>query len=139
MHTYRIIVGDDGGDGHNMKDDFVFQTTHKEEVVLKGYREAVRISGVSLGGVKAKHVLCEDFDDNKVSSEVIDILTELGVDWSFSEYGIEPGKTGHLTPQDVAFLFLEMAKTQIEGFEYVQVDDPPTINNFNMGYGCYSL
>ena len=134
IHT--IVIGDWSHDGHNQSDNFTFECNAEEANIKKAYLQAVKKSGIALhnvhGRAKARAVCC-NYEDNKLDKEAIELLEEIGVD--FSEIEIEDGEIG---PEDVAKLFFAMVKSQ---FKFIEEQKP--INGFSkdfsygFGYGCY--
>lgn len=143
---HRIVIGDWSKDGHNQFDFFNFECSHGEDEIKKAYRAAVKKSKVSLHdeGMKNKAVaVCCDYQDGKICDEQINALKEIGVDFNCINGDYEDGGLS-CSPETIAKLFFEMAKTQIPGFTYKLVEEKRPINgfwskdfNFGFGYGCY--
>lgn len=145
-YQYKVTAGDWANDGHGMSETFQFRCTHPQEEILGAYRLAVKKSGVSLRDrhydkIKATAVCC-DFEDSVIHHFEMEKLAALGINFhngdedSIWESAIEDDGAMSMFGQDLATLFLEMVKTQIEGFRY-EFDDTKCIFN-GFGYGCYS-
>lgn len=141
---HRIVIGDWSHDGHNQEEYFTFRCSHDEETIQKAYLKAVKKCKIALhedSKTYKKDIasICCCYEDNKITEEQIKTLEELGVD--FSKLAIEYMS---LFAKDIAILFFEMAKTQIEGFTYELIPEKKTINgfwhkdfNYGFGYGCF--
>ena len=163
-YTYKIVVGDWSDDGHSQKDFFHFKCTHDSKTIKKAYLDAVKKSKISLHDNHGKSLkditpICCDYEDNRISREVFDALMGIGVDLSKKLENIvdededededednEDDEEIYIHLDDIPVIFLEMVKSQIEGFKYQLIEDEiECINGFwskdfnhSFGYGCYN-
>lgn len=143
MHTYQLVIGDYSKDGHNQADYFTLETSHDSATIVKAYKQAVKKSGVTLDNdTKAKYKPCEEYEDSSLSEEIVKLLTELGVKWDKMESKFNDDGSLCVTPQDMTNIFMEMVRTQIEGFTY-KIIEPKCLNGWGgniggIGYGCYN-
>lgn len=143
MYTYRIVIGDYSKDGHNQMDYFTLETSHDAKAIQKAYKQAVKKSGVTLDTrTKAKHKVCHEYEDGSLPEEAVELLTELGVKWDEMESELNDDGSLGATPQDMANIFMEMVRTQLEGFTY-KIIEPECLNGWGgglggIGYGCYN-
>jgi hypothetical protein len=149
-HQYDIVIGDWSGDGHGQCDHFTFDCSHPEKEIHAAYRKAVEKCGIGLHEPgkddKFKQVL-GDYEDCYILADDYAKLVELGVGlpdhYDYVERYGEAGTKYGFHPKGVAALFLEMVRTQLEGFGYEFVERP-VINGFwkdgfnhSFGYGAY--
>lgn len=142
IHT--VVIGDWSKDGHNQSDNFSFECTHDETEVKTAYLAAVKACKVSLHHeAKGAVVVCERYQDNLIKPEQLSNLKELGVNFSGFEGSTKDGGM-YCGPQNIAKIFMEMVKSQIDGFKYNAVEQPKPINgwwskdfNYGFGYGVY--
>jgi hypothetical protein len=151
---HRIVIGDWSHDGHNQEDYYTFECSHDEPEVKKAYWAAIKKCKVALHenndkrlkGVKS---VCCKYEDRTIKAPELKALTDLGVSFDKMENLFEQDKDGNdelnCSSQDIAYLFFEMVKTQIPGFEYKYIKDKKTINGFwsedfnlSFGYGCFN-
>jgi len=155
-YEHRIVIGDWSHDGHNQDAYFTFQCSHEEKEVKKAYLKAVKQCKVSLHeqdgkGKRLSGVtpVCCRYEDSTINAPALKALKELGVNLSFRESKFNQNDKGEdemgCSPQDIAYLFFEMVKTQIPDFEYKLIKEKKTINGFwssdfniNFGYGCFT-
>ena len=142
MHTYRIVVGDYSKDGHNQMDYFTVEVSHPMNEIQKAYKAAVKASGVSVDNrTKAINQLCVDYEDNHISQEAVELLTDMGVKWDAMQNAIEDDGSLDVCGEDLVNIFMEMVRTQLEGFTYKFANEPKCINANSdiggIGYGCY--
>jgi hypothetical protein len=136
---HRIVIGDWSHDGHNQEEFFTFKCSHDEKTVQKAYKEAVKKCKVSLHDENKKGItaICCNYEESTINEDQVTALKELGVKLPFAE-------GDGLSPRDVAILFFEMVKTQIEDFTYELIPEKKPINgfwkdgfNYGFGYGCF--
>lgn len=146
MFTHRIVIGDWSHDGHNQDKYFSFECSHDESEIKKAYKKAIKKCKVSLHEdrkLKGITPVCVEYEDSTIEEPQFKALLEMGVNFDFLEGFTEANRVG-CTPKDIAYLFFEMVKTQINGFEYKMVPEKRTINgfwsedfNYGFGYGCF--
>lgn len=145
---YKVVIGDYSCDGHNEYQYYYFKSSHDAETITKGYKDAVKKSGITLTsnshhykGVKGKEILTK-YEDCVIKAEEIKKLLELGVCFDKFDNNIDDGEL-YCGDEDCAKLFLEMVKTQVPDFQYhLTNDDIKCINGWTglggFGYGCFS-
>lgn len=143
MHTYRIVIGDWSDDGHGHSDEFIVKVSHDLKAIQTAYRAAVKESGVALDrGSEADFNLCCEYDDQEIPKGAVERLASFGI--KIPHEAIDAAGSVHPDPSDMAWLFMEMVKSQIDGFSYEFIEPPESINGFwgdlnvMIGYGCYS-
>jgi hypothetical protein len=141
---HRIVIGDWSDDGHNQKAFYTFECSHDEKTVQKAYKEAVKKCKVALHDDDKQGItaICCHYEENSILEEEINALKTLGVDLSFTENQSEEKR--YVSSKDIAFIFFEMVKTQIEGFTYKLIPEKKPINgfwkdgfNYGFGYGVF--
>ena len=148
-NTYKIVVGDWSEDGHNQWQFFYFKCNATQEQIKKAYLDAVKASGLALSRYDPQHVswpegvtpVLSEHEENMLTRKNAEKFKAIGVD--IADYGLEEDV---FYAEHVARLFLDMVKSQLEGFEYEIVDDKiPCINGFwskdfniSIGYGALS-
>ena len=146
QHEFTIAIGDWSDDGHGKSNDYVFTCTHDEDAIREAYLKAARASGVGLHRGEGFEAILDEYEENTFTNEQADRLKAVGVDFSrlVSVWPDEDGRPCFFaTPRGAAELFLEMARSQLPGFEYAFVE-PKRINGYwgkfneSIGYGCYS-
>jgi len=158
-----LAIGDWSDDGHGKSDLFAFRCSHDECAVKTGYANAVIKSGVSFhdhhrNAIKGDRFsakfkpkwnnVCNDCDDPYITLPIKEALESIGVDFKKLDLELEDADeedspTWRVYPQQIAELIMEMAGTQIPGFNYAK-EGLGTLNGFwsddfnvNFGYGCY--
>lgn len=154
-YTTTLVIGDWSDDGHCMKDFVSFKVSHPEDEIKAAYWKAVEKSGVAVHSqgygeipYAEQHILCE-YEDDMIPPDAREALAKIGVDFSAGclkelvDY-FGDGEAYQASSCHVPFIFMEMVKTQIPGFEYEEVERVPTLNgywskdfNIGFGYGCY--
>lgn len=146
MFEYSLTVGDWSKDGHNQTDEYLVLTSHNKDEVCEAYKNFVRQHKIALNesywhGVKTSNIemLCNDYENNKITIETIERLEKAGIPMEklpFSEQ-IDELEGLNMSPDDIVILLMEMVKTQIEGFTY-EIKEPLDLGIKSIGYGCYS-
>ncbi len=148
-YTYRIVIGDWSEDGHNRFEYFVFKCTHSEKEIKETYNKAVEKCGIALHRMYDENrrvtgiSVCCDYENNTIPDYYAEKLKSLGI--NFNQFCYDENMESYLMePKDITILFLEMVKSQIEGFEWASGEEAPCINGFwsndfnhSFGYGCY--
>ncbi len=157
-YTYKMTIGDWSDDGHGKSDQFVFETNTPEDQIRQGYLDAITKSGVALHHTDSGYVtgkfkgferpkntiaILVDYETSNIPKETLLRLKNLGVKFDQFDNEEEEGEL-YCSCEDAAKLFLEMVRTQINGFEYkLKNDDIKSINGFwgdlnvQIGYGTY--
>jgi hypothetical protein len=150
-YLHRIVIGDWSHDGHNQEDFYNFECSHDEPEVKKAYWAAIKKCKIALHEDNDKRLkgiksVCCEYEDRTIKAPE---LKDLGVSFENMDNEFEQDEDGNdilnCCSQDIAYLFFEIVKTQIPGFEYKYIEEKRTINGFwskdfnvNFGYGCYS-
>ena len=135
-YSYSLVIGDYSNDGHNQSDLYSFKCTHKDNEIYKAYKKACKKSGVKLENI------LEEYEDSSISETTMESLTAIGVNLDSLDVELYEGQY-IFYPENVALLFLEMVRSQLEGFAYEMVAPPPCLNGWNpklrsqFGYGVY--
>jgi hypothetical protein len=148
MYEHRIVIGDWSHDGHNQEEYFTFKCSHDEQEIKKAYKEAVKKCRVALhddhGRGKGITPVCCNYEERTIREPEVERLKELGVNLDFAK-GMDDNGDLSCGPEDIARIFFEMVKTQIEGFTYELIPEKKTINgfwskdfNYGFGYGTFS-
>jgi hypothetical protein len=136
-YSYSLVIGDYSNDGHNQSDTFSFRCSHNDDAIYKAYASACKRSGVKLEDI------LEEYDDSSISEDIMKDLVDIGVRLDVLDVELYEGEY-IFYPESVALLFLEMVRSQLEGFAYEMVKASPCLNGWNpklslqFGYGVYS-
>jgi len=149
QYTHRLVIGDWSDDGHNQKDFFTFKSNFSEEEIQNAYLRAVEHTKVSLHNdfqddSDCHAILC-DYEESKVYDEDWNRLVDGNVNMSVLEESTDYEDGGYwMSSKDVAILFLQMVKSQLEEFEYEIISEVKPINgywhntfNYGFGYGVF--
>lgn len=148
MYTYRIVTGDWSDDGHGKSDQFTFNVNYNIDQIRKAYKKAQKKLKIAFDcNEKGKYKLCEAYENDSLSKETINHLRQSGVNFDNIQFGTMVDEDGSqlMEPSEMAFLFLEVVKTEIPDLSYELVQEPESINgywckdlNIGIGYGCYN-
>ncbi len=148
---FKVVIGDWSKDGHNQSEQYLFECNASIPDVKNAYKKAVKICKVSLHrDAGDPDPILARYQDSKIPGPKVFALKILGVNFDFlsREDDIDEEEDGSLyfNTEDVAYLFMEMVRTQIDGFTYKRVNDEiPVINgfwsddfNYSFGYGTFA-
>lgn len=138
---YKIIIGDWSSDGHGKSESFMFNTNYEKEDIRNAYLKFCEQSNIQLHG---DGFFCQ-YEDNVLSEEDYDKLTQNGCDLSFLELDLDA--TGgvveyYFLAEDVFRLFMAMVKVILLDFKY-EIFRPEMLfpsSDFNIGgigYGVF--
>jgi hypothetical protein len=142
MSMLSIEVGDWSGDGHGMTETLLINVNRTNAEIMAAYKEASTACRVTvLGDTQRKGMikLFREYEDNKIPTEAVYRLRELGIvfeDILDDPTEDEKGCIYCFQAEDVARLFLEMVRTKLPGFTYDFVEYPTLVNG--LGYGLFS-
>lgn len=144
MMKVKLVIGDWSDDGHGKCDFVHFEVNKTQEEIIGAYKKFVKKYKIGFDRSKDVTIILADYEDNVLSVDIVKTMQEAGVRFDKLDHEIEDGEYW-ACPTDAAILFMEMARTQLDGFEYKIIDDDiPCLNgfwskNFNVsiGYGCY--
>jgi hypothetical protein len=158
----KLIIGDCSGDGHDIKEIFVFESNKTNIEIYEAYEESCKLTGLILGGydhtglnLDWKHP--ENLDrrvasmylSNKISKLAENILLLHGIDvWDGfdKEYFedndlVEIDGVGHFFELWLNFVKLSLPDLILEEVSYKksELKDIPKIGNYpTFGYGIFS-
>jgi hypothetical protein len=141
--THRIVIGDWSGAGHGRSEVFAFRATHDNAAIVSAYKAATDAMGLGLDNTRTnRFTLLSSLDNNLLEQEDITELIQAGVDLNKLEGKKNDDGTIACTPQDAAVLFLELARTKLEGLAYEFFEEQIPINRqpgfvTHIGYGCF--
>lgn len=124
--TYKIIVGDWSGDGHDQTESFLIETNASAGKIRDAYKKAE---------FSLTDAFAED-GDNLLSEDELEQLKDNGIDLDKVCYEDRYGQA-LFNPEAVAQLYLEMARSQLSDLEYEFVDDKIEVLVEGIGYGCF--
>lgn len=157
-HHYLLPIGDWGRDGHERSDDFKIATNRTKDEITKAYLKTA--SRLNMAFDKSVEwlidadtiVLINDYQDNKLTPDVVKILTDNGADMSdlggyddfMDDDQINPFVLDE--PEDGAELFLQFCKISDPELEW-QFERPVAEYlfgqfgdlNITVGYGLYDI
>jgi len=156
MNTFKIVVGDWSQDGHEKYQFVHFKTNLTAQEVREAYLAGVKKVGIGLHPPEdgeSHDVVLAEYGDDHVDVPTADRLKAAGVDLDKTgAFRGECYRSGgraleaySFTPDNVAALFLELAKVARPDMQYELVDDVvECVNgyyregfNMNLGYGVF--
>jgi hypothetical protein len=144
-YIYTITTGDWSNDGHNQYDDFQFKVNHHVDKIRSAYKKAQKKLKVAFDcNEKGKYRLCEEYEDDSISSETMEYLRTSGVNLDIFQNEPNDEGTQPVDPEGICKLFFEVVKTELPDLVYEPMKKPESINGFwnedlniGIGYGCY--
>lgn len=74
MKVINLLLGDWSGDGHSITETVTIECNRNVETLKMAYERGVELTGINL-----TKDICSDYEDNKVSSEIIETLKVFGM------------------------------------------------------------
>lgn len=143
MYEYQLVIGDYSGDGHGVTETVTFKVSHKAKDIKAAYKKAIRKAGISLDSCSVRNieVVCNEYNNSCISSEQVEKLKSLGIKWDNMESEFNDDGSLFVSPEDLAYIFMEMVRSQLKTFKYKRVK-PVCLNGFasdigSIGYGCF--
>ena len=152
-HTFRLVFGDWSDDGHGKSEEFVIKSNKTVEAAREAYRASCLLTGFQLHGSgddnftgieftyenEDDYQLCNNYEKNKPSQRILDILIELKYPGAANLTTAEGIYSEEL--RDILLWFIGLS---LPGFEYEVVEnDVAAFNgywgplNIGIGYACY--
>lgn len=93
MQKFKVVIGDWSQDGHNMYDEFVFESNKSVKALQEGYKKSCKLTGLQFnhnddytGLPEAKDwktakqtTIWTDYEDNEISDEQLKTLKTHGI------------------------------------------------------------
>lgn len=167
MNKVRLTIGDWSGDGHEVSEDFIFESNKNVEEIRQAYKDSCKLTGLSFNhnedytglklGYDTERQIATEYEECTISKLAVEILLKHGIDvWKdFAEYELD------FVPDDddfyiegsenfvgiwIAFVKLSLPDLIMEeaSFKRSELSSIPVINgwwndslNCQFGYGLY--
>ena len=141
-YNFKIVIGDDSGDGHCQTEAYLVKCNHPLEDVEKAYESSCKLTGLQMNtntnftGLELswsemdKRKMCNEYEDSELSEFHKDILR--GFNISEEVMDIQG------CPDAFLAFFLEFIKLTIEDLECVVISDTMPKFKYQIGYGLFS-
>lgn len=142
-HKESLIIGDWSEDGHGKTETINFNCTHGRDEIREAYQKFVDKHHISLHDYTDDSILVE-YEDYALSQETYHALELAGIDFSRFDDFICEDDSYYMTPHNVAVLFLEMVRCELDHFQFEFLKERSPINgywqkgfNHMIGYGVF--
>lgn len=142
MNRFKIVIGDDSGDGHSQKETFLVECNHTVQNIEKAYENSCKLTGLQMNtntnftgldlhwSELSKRKMCNEYEDDTLSEFHKDVLKGFEIPEEILNFEGDPD----------AFLifFLEFLKLSIPDLQCTVVSETVPSFKYQIGYGLFT-
>lgn len=149
---FTLPIGDWSKDGHNQSDDYEFEINKSKKEIIEAYHKTCKQLNMTFDTNDMRESspirLINEYEDDKLSIEVVKQFLDLGVDFSEFDDFDEDNKYRalYISGIEASYLFLEFVKINLPDMKYRIVKTSRNYLfgywgdlNISVGYGCFQM